>query len=58
VIRVMPDYRHASPPPIPDGQTVPQPARPVQPPLSRRQYAYGLICAGIVLALVVIGVAW
>ncbi|SCL43132.1 hypothetical protein GA0074692_6777 [Micromonospora pallida] len=55
---MVPDYRYASPGPVPDGDTVPQPPRPVQSPVTRRQYASGLACALIVLVLVVVGIAW
>ncbi|XTZ18212.1 hypothetical protein ACQSSU_12965 [Micromonospora echinospora] len=43
-------------PPHPDGDTVPHPPRPAQPPVSRRQYAYGLLCVALVAAAILIGV--
>lgn len=50
---MVPDYRHASPPPVPDGDTV---RRPPADPLPRRQLAPGLAVAGIVLALMLAGI--
>jgi hypothetical protein len=44
------------PPPLVDGQTVPHPPRPTGPPVTRRQLVYGLLCAGFILALVLVGV--
>ncbi|OZV80994.1 hypothetical protein CA850_12635 [Micromonospora echinospora] len=43
-------------PPHPDGDRVPHPVRPPRPPLSRRQYAYGLTVALIILVLLVVGI--
>lgn len=41
-----------------DGDRVPHPPRPIQPPPNRRQYVYGWACAGIVLVLLVVGIVW
>ncbi|WP_428964083.1 hypothetical protein [Micromonospora fluostatini] len=46
------------PPPLPDGQGVPIPPRPTSPPVTRWQYAYGVLCAVVVLVLLVVGVVW
>ncbi|WP_416905428.1 hypothetical protein [Micromonospora echinospora] len=43
-------------PPHPDGDRVPAPAGQVRAPLSRRQYAYGLTVALLVLVLLVAGI--
>ncbi|KAB1924804.1 hypothetical protein [Micromonospora noduli] len=43
-------------PPQPDGDRVPGPARPARAPLTRRQYAYGIAIAVVVLVLFVVGV--
>ncbi|MEH0930331.1 hypothetical protein [Micromonospora sp. CPCC 205558] len=40
----------------PDGDRVPGPPRPTRAPLTRRQYAYGLVIAVVVLVLLVVGV--
>ncbi|WFE49218.1 hypothetical protein [Micromonospora sp. WMMD1155] len=44
-------------PPQPDGDRVLGPARPTRAPLTRHQYAYGIVIAVVVLLLVVVGVA-
>ncbi|MEU8298576.1 hypothetical protein AB0C04_15020 [Micromonospora sp. NPDC048909] len=49
---MVPDYRHASPPPIADGQTVTRPPRPL--PLATRTV---WVCAGLVLVLMAAGIA-
>ncbi|MFI6226622.1 hypothetical protein ACIBCR_04785 [Micromonospora echinospora] len=43
-------------PPHPDGDRVPSPPGPVRAPLTRRQYAYGLTVALLVLVLLVVGI--
>ncbi|MBM0279080.1 hypothetical protein [Micromonospora tarensis] len=43
-------------PPQPDGDRVPGPPIPERAPLTRRQYAYGLVIAVVVLVLFVVGV--
>ncbi|WP_405425445.1 hypothetical protein [Micromonospora sp. NBC_00617] len=43
-------------PPQPDGDRVPCPPRSARAPVTRRQYAYGLVIAVVVLLLVVVGV--
>ncbi|MEU4567449.1 hypothetical protein [Micromonospora sp. NPDC023956] len=43
-------------PPHPDGDQVPGPARPDRAPLTRRQYAYGLTVAVLVLILLLVGI--
>lgn len=43
-------------PPLPDGDQVPQPPRPAQPALTRRQLIYGWTCVAIVLVALVVGV--
>ncbi|MCX4470424.1 hypothetical protein OOK41_08910 [Micromonospora sp. NBC_01655] len=43
-------------PPVADGQTIPQPPAPAAPPLTRRQYLAGWLCAAVVLVLLVAGV--
>jgi hypothetical protein len=45
-----------APPPQPDGDRVPCPARPVRAPLARRQYAYGVTIALVVLVLLLFGI--
>ncbi|MGW5576832.1 hypothetical protein [Micromonospora chokoriensis] len=44
-------------PPQPDGDQVPCPPVPERAPLTRRQYAYGIVIAVVVLLLFVVGVA-
>ncbi|EEP73480.1 hypothetical protein MCAG_03807 [Micromonospora sp. ATCC 39149] len=44
-------------PPLPDGHVVPHLPRPAPPPgLTRRQYAAGWVCAGLVLVLLAAGI--
>jgi len=43
-------------PPQPDGDRVPCSPIPERAPLTRRQYAYGLVIAVVVLVLFVVGV--
>ncbi|MCI4065243.1 hypothetical protein MRQ36_22820 [Micromonospora sp. R77] len=43
-------------PPQPDGDRVPGPPRPDRAPPTRRQYAYGLVVALVVLVLVLFGI--
>lgn len=43
------------PPPIPDGQGLPQPPREL--PLATREFVWGVVAAAIVLILVVTGIA-
>ncbi len=45
-----------APPPLPDGDRVPCPARPARAPLARRQYAYGVVIALVVLVLLLFGI--
>lgn len=55
---MVPDYQHASPAPIPDGDTVAQPPRDPTAPLppTRTERATALAVALLVLIAVAIGV--
>ncbi|MGW1059385.1 hypothetical protein [Micromonospora rubida] len=43
------------PPPLADGDTIPQPTVPPGPALTRRQYLIGWLCVALVVAAAVIG---
>lgn len=53
---MVPDYRHASPPPVPDGHTVAQPPRAPVPPVTRAERVWAGLFVGLVLVLVAVGV--
>lgn len=55
-IRATPDP--AGRPPHPDGDTIPHPPHPPGPPVTRRQYVYGALCAAIILAVILVRVIW
>jgi len=58
---VVPDYRHASPPPLIDGDRVPHPPRQLppgyQPPHRGGVVATIAVVGGIMLVLMVLGIA-
>ncbi|MFI7072031.1 hypothetical protein [Micromonospora sediminicola] len=49
------DYRHANPPPIPDGDTIPQPTPEPPPPVSWAERWWALLFLAITAAAIVYG---
>lgn len=54
---MVPDYRHADPPPIPDGHTVPNPTPPPEPapPITTAERWWALAFLLALLAALTIG---
>ncbi|MFG3709464.1 hypothetical protein [Micromonospora sp. NPDC047730] len=55
MIVVVPDYRHASPPPIVDGDRVKAPPPELPPPTTRAERWPILACAAVVALAVLLG---
>lgn len=52
---MVPAYRHADPPPIPDGDTVPQPPPEPAPPASIAERWWAALFVAITVGAIVVG---